>query len=316
MKFSKCISVAAVILTFSLATVSAQDDCVPICPGTVGKIKVADPYNCKNYYFCRNSQPDPLPVYCGDGKQFNSTKGECVTETLASCEPRCYVGGGTGICHLTCEAINDFVSDPFDCSTYYECAPGGKIPHKCPLSKPYFSITGCSTDDSLCCVPGCTPVCNVNEVIIADPTNCSNYYECQAPGIPSNISKRSCPVGTYFDIVIGRCSSMAECLILCPDSPTVIPTNDTTVDSQTPAQTTFLPTQTDSVETTTMDCVETFSCPGPGYYPKCHTCQPEYYKCESKGEEGSLGRCVGELVFNTHPDLPYCVLPGDCPLYP
>ncbi|KAK7083053.1 hypothetical protein SK128_005618 [Halocaridina rubra] len=285
-------------------------DCSAANPGD----KVPDPVNCTNYYFClADHNPSDLPLPCPPGTSFptDGTGTDC-TGTVP-CDPICGGGGGVA-CHITCNGTGDYISDPFDCGTYYECdAAGPIVPGRvCPPDRPHFDGESCVNNADICCYPGCSPVCEAAATQIPDPTDCTKFYICTEAGTPDESLHFPCPPGQNFDIGSGHCTAAAECKILCTSTSAVGGVTTTGVGS---VMTTGGGGSTGGIQTTG-ECMGTLTCPDVGFYAKCITCQPEYFYCSSAGAVGSEQRCSDGLVFNPVPEYPYCILPNNCPYTP
>ncbi|KAK7083051.1 hypothetical protein SK128_005616 [Halocaridina rubra] len=201
-------------LAVTYTAVSQRFDCVPICDTLPNFTKVADPFNCTNYYICLGNEPSPEPIPCDEGYYFEVF--DCI-EIVTSCQPICAPGK---TCSLTCDAgtPGDFINDPFNCSIYYECLVGGLVTNECPRNLPYYdiSISNCVTDAEQCCKPSCEPNCEMANTVIPDPKDCSYYYLCLEEGTPSEDYRMSCSEGEVYDLPLGRCTTTGICQILCP----------------------------------------------------------------------------------------------------
>lgn len=261
---------------------------------------VASQCDCSKYYYCLDGgkptdtpltcppeapyfNPDPNVLSCGNDPSY------CATQAPSSCPMTCPtvpLGGAVTV-------------DPTDCTKYYICdynappAPIGPIP--CPSETPWFNGVECGSDQAACCAGSsalCEPNCRDPEDIgkqIIDPLDCTKYYICLAIGTPSELYHNSCPSGQNVDITTGLCSTDASCITLCNS------------------------TNSGGVTTGPGDCQDTMTCTVEGSFPKCTSCQTQYFYCLSDQDEAYVMECPGDLVFNTDPSYPYCVLPSDCP---
>ncbi|KAK7067836.1 hypothetical protein SK128_025834 [Halocaridina rubra] len=202
--------------------VSAQGSCEPNCIGQADFSKVPDPYNCTKYYICIDEEPTPESIPCGEEEYFDGV--DCV-ENSQPCSPICSPGGGDN-CKLTCSYVGEFINDPTDCTGYYECAIGGILNRECPPERPYFNSKKnnsgfiCGLDESVCCVPPCTPYCKSSNTMITDPNSCQHYYLCTEIGEPPEEMKMPCASDEHFEIPLGKCSNYGVCQVLCQSSST------------------------------------------------------------------------------------------------
>lgn len=199
-----------------------REDCNPNpdCTDHVMGDKVEDPTNCTNFYVCfGDGIVADQPSECEDGDMFDATAGQCATMSDPPCEPSCAGGGGSGNCHLLCDASLDFVSHHSDCGKYLVCVPGGTEELDCPPEHPFFDGESCGNDESLCCVPGCNPTCEAANTLIPDPNDCQRYYFCEAVGEPDENYHFTCADNGNFNVHLGECSTEAPCTLLCPPEP-------------------------------------------------------------------------------------------------
>ncbi|KAK7083054.1 hypothetical protein SK128_005619 [Halocaridina rubra] len=342
--------------TATFVAAVSVDPCEPDCSAANAFDKVPDPNNCTNFYYClADHTPTDQPVPCPPGSSFptDGTGTDCTGP--AACTPICGGGSGVA-CHLTCNGTGDYISDPFDCNVYYECDAAGPLPGRnCPADRPHFDGESCVDNEDICCVPGCDPVCEAAATQIPDPIDCTKFYICTGPGTPDSVLHFDCPSGENFDIGTGHCVAGAECKLLCTSSSpgartsTLIPVGSPSApvgssanpggsspnpggstsnpggsssnpggsssnpggSSSNPGSSTAIP-----VSSTSGECINSLTCEGTGFYPKCVSCQPEYFFCESAGLSGVEQKCTGGLVFNPIPDYPYCILPSNCPYTP
>ncbi|KAK8748005.1 hypothetical protein OTU49_016265, partial [Cherax quadricarinatus] len=202
------------IFLISLAVVSTAgmlyaDSCTPDCTGKNDLDKVADPLNCTNYYICLSGIPSDHALPCDAGMIFNAEDGNCATGP--DCTPSCEVT----VCPITCNGTYSFISDPFDCSTYYICLPSDIPAVTCPSDRPYFNGETCVKDKGVCCQVSCTPYCGPGIVEAPDPFDCRKYYMCTEEGVPNEAFHFQCDSGESFDYQTGRCAPGATCKNLC-----------------------------------------------------------------------------------------------------
>ncbi|XP_071544991.1 uncharacterized protein [Panulirus ornatus] len=277
-----------------------REGCDPAdCSGKNPGDMVADPMNCTQFYFCLDDGvvlDKPYP--CPDAGGFDPNAGVCTDNTTcaAPCQPSC---------KMTCSGTPlEKIGDPKDCNKYYVCAGEDAVgPFPCPAEKPYFDGTECGGDFSKCCEIICVPYCPADAGDVPDPLDCTRYYECTAAGlIADDAGHKSCPAGENFDIPTGKCTADAPCKTLCGGAEGTTEPVDGSV-----SVTGITPTS---------GCLASLTCTELGYFPKCTTCQQEYFHCTAVGQPAATGKCSGTLVFNPDPDFPYCVLPSNCPYHP
>lgn len=239
-----------------------------------------NPVDCHQFYYCINSQPSANPFQCPDGEIFDEDFEDCVVGY--SCVNTC-----KNPCNYECIGpdIPAMISDRFDCGIYYEClsvdTPG--MPRLCPDEKPFFDGLTCQEEESECC--SCLAYCSVDDLLsnVIDPTNCSRYYLCVGDSFPEYPA--TCLSGN-FDLLSGKCSNTAPCLIMCLN----------VVDRD--------------------GCIEAFTCEERGYFAKCpQRCDAHYYHCRDADVNHVIGAdsCYSGLYF--HPDTRHCVKRSECP-YP
>ncbi|KAK7083050.1 hypothetical protein SK128_005615 [Halocaridina rubra] len=276
---------------------SATGRCEIDCTGRPDFTKVADPFNCTNYYICLYEEPSPISIPCHEGEFFEA--GDCVP-MINPCGPSCAPGAS---CSLTCDpkSPGGFINDPFSCNIYYECVVGGLISSVCSESEPHFDSTSgkCVNDPSLCCAPICTPYCYEKETLIPDPTDCTKFYICLDTGTPLEKYRMSCDEGKVFDVPLGMCTTTGVCQVLCPETATTEDTgknNGTTTTSTTPGT-----DQTHTTPSTVTDgCVDYYICKAMGLIAQCLTCQPQYFNCTTVGAPPREEECENGLSTITH----------------
>ncbi|KAK4328532.1 hypothetical protein Pmani_001021 [Petrolisthes manimaculis] len=138
------------------------------------------------------------------------------------------------------------------------------------------------------------------------------------PGPANENTHVTCPAGQHFEVHASRCIDGTECNNVCQDGNINWPSS-TPKPTATPGPGTPTPTgpgtPTPTIPIT--DCINSLVCPGAGYFSMCiYTCQPQYFECSAYGATGTILTCGGDLVFNSDPDYPYCVLPSNCPYHP
>lgn len=270
-----------------------EPECTDVAPGKL----VPDPKNCSQYYVCLNTgSPSAAPSVCDNGTNiyFNPTEEECQGSATVCHDLTCVLPR----CQLACDGTTDFVADPFDCNTYYECLPGEVSgPLTCPAAAPNYNSERevCVADQSVCCTELCTPYCWVLYSQIPDPSDCAMFYVCMEVGLAaygSNLHE-SCNAGQNYEMRTQQCSSAAPCTTLCGGT-TVPPISGTSTPS-------------------TGVCENSLMCTETGYFAACTTCRQKYFHCTTVGQPARVEYCVGQLVFDTNPNNPRCVVPADCP---
>ncbi|XP_071545468.1 uncharacterized protein [Panulirus ornatus] len=269
-----------------------RSGCQPDCAGKTPGDAVADPTDCRRFYICLDDgAPTDRPFSCPDDEKFDVVTSKCSSD--GECATACPLLA----CHLSCNEVPDLIADPKDCNRFYVCTgESTEGPFQCPLEDPFFDgiVSVCGNDSSKCCTDLCFSYCLNAGVDIPDPLDCTSFYRCSAVGPVGEDMHLACPRGENFDIPRGECASDAPCTVLCEDI--------------------MVPTST--LVTPTPSCLDSLTCAALGYFPKCNICQPEYFYCMAIGQPALLQRCTEELVFNPHPDYPYCVLPPKCPYLP
>ncbi|XP_042208909.1 uncharacterized protein LOC121857102 [Homarus americanus] len=313
----------AVVCSLGMVT---DDSCTVDCMGKNALDKVADPYNCSNYYICLgDDMATDHPVPCPVANIFDT--GKCMTGDPSTCEPTCKPPE----CPITCNGSLSMISDPFDCTQYYICIPGGvQGPIPCPSDREFFDGANCVKSKEVCCEVPCIPYCHPGDIQIVDPTDCHMYYICTAEGPVDPNLHFTCPSGDVFDYQVGRCVKGDKCTTLCPASTTPAnnptksltttpannPTNSATTKPVNPTATSKAGSTITAPVTPTTDCAVSLTCDTIGYFPRCHSCQPDFFECKVIGAQATINKCSGNLVFNTDPKYPFCVLPGNCPYHP
>ncbi|XP_045600706.2 peritrophin-48-like [Procambarus clarkii] len=311
-KYSLLIIALAVVST---AWMVQKDACEPDCSGKKQLDQVPDPLNCTNYYIClADNIPSDHSVPCLNGQHFDPVDPKCKNGT--ACTPTCVPPD----CPITCNGSFSLISDPFDCGTYYICVSGqvSNALHCNPDT--YFNGENCVSNKEVCCTVSCDPYCHPGIVQTPDPTDCTKYYICTQTGPVNPSFHFTCGSEQYFDYRIGRCAAGTSCTNFCSEGSSTTTTSTTTTSTTTTSTTT---TPNSAVTTTTprtvppsTDCVDSLTCTATGAFPKCSSCQQEYFMCSAAGAAGVVQTCMGNYVFNTDPGYPYCILPTNCPYNP
>nr|XP_045619744.1 uncharacterized protein LOC123771303 [Procambarus clarkii] len=179
----------------------------PDCRSTLDGGKVADPTNCRQFYFCVSGEPTEEPFVCEEGMIFNSTVEDCVPgdTCVTQCSP----------CSYECPDVPEpptYIADRYNCSIYHECV--SEATHFCEANKPYFDGSSCQANKANCC--SCKPYCSDSDLFsyVIDPTDCKRYYFCDTIGVPQY--SLECQFGN-FDITTNKCSDSAPCILFCPN---------------------------------------------------------------------------------------------------
>lgn len=281
----------------------AAQSCTPNCDGANILDKVPDPENCTNYYVCfGDGIVSDHPVPCEAGNEFDNATRECVAAGGATCGG-CDSGGGGGgelTCEVTCPVPSssgtlDLISH-IECDKYYVCLAGVvQGPFTCPSDKKYFNseTKECGTSNDKCCNRPCQPYCPAKNMLVPDPTSCKHFYYCSVDAdTPDDAFRFECDAGKTFSLPLGQCTSDAECVTIC---------QSTTSGTGQPGK---------STTPSSSDCNESLTCTSKGYFPVCPHCDQRYLACTNVGEQATLSKCPGELMFD--PNLHYCVLPENC----
>lgn len=188
-----------------IGSVTGLEKCEVDC--SHGDQYTADPMNCKNYYICLTiTEPSQYPFTCEGSMFFDSLSNTC-KETGYTCSPECEK------CSFDCASpVLGKIASTLDCGVYYTCNPGAWT--ECPQEKPYFNGDICQSFQENCCTckSYCTESDALNNKMVRDFRNCTNYYLCLKEGIPDELSHGSCPSGTVFDGQNHQCSENAPCV--------------------------------------------------------------------------------------------------------
>ncbi|XP_069178937.1 uncharacterized protein [Procambarus clarkii] len=268
--------------------------CKPVCSGKFPQDKVADPANCTKYYICLDDEtPSAISFPCPAGQEFDATTTfECVTP--ADGAPPCVASCTIPPCRTTCTNDPDAIPDPKNCNMYYVCTSGNILgPLECPAGKPYFNSTGraCAASSSVCCSDPCVAMCVAGHAQTQDPYDCHKFYYCAAVGPPDDMYHSTCPSGENFNPATYACGTGVPCNTVCGDI--TVPGESTTTPSP--------------------DCLDSMTCTAVGRFPKCPTCDQQYFNCRNIGQPATVETCTGSLLFNPDPSYPYCVQPWNCP---
>ncbi|XP_045119481.1 uncharacterized protein LOC123509318 [Portunus trituberculatus] len=275
---------ATLMVASAVLVLAATDECTVSCEGHNPGDKVADPYNCTQYYMCLvDGDLTEKPIPCDPGSHFEAGKCQGTGECTPQCVPK--------DCNLLCTKPLVFIADPFDCNVYYICDASNnpRGPYHCDADKQYFNGEKCTSDESQCCKDHCTPYCNTVGTQIIDPTDCKSYYVCVEEGPADPKYHYKCDNGWNFDIASGHCTSSASCVILCGS------TGSPGGGGSTP-----LP-----------GCTSSMICPSNGNFPMCNYCYTDYFHCESSSQAAVVQACPNGMLFD--PTSHYCLT--NCPQY-
>jgi Chitin binding Peritrophin-A domain len=191
-----------------------DDDGREFCPEE-GFKQISHPKNCEKFIVCLNGVK-VTTFSCPPGLHFSRANRVCMDPEKAECE----------IEGLSCPAEDDmdnlvFIPHPEDCSLYYLCLGGNKLPLSCGNGF-HWSVeaqacmakedAGCEDfDDTEEC-----PETGIKE--ISHPEDCELFILC----INGQEFERSCPPGLHFSRETRSCVSpdVAECeinLFVCPE---------------------------------------------------------------------------------------------------
>ncbi|XP_063853271.1 latent-transforming growth factor beta-binding protein 4-like [Scylla paramamosain] len=254
----------------------------------------------------------------------------------------------------------DPVPNPQDCNSYYMCNNNVLItddPIFCPDGNIFdLSSKNCKPDDGKC-----TPYCensgggnclytcgkNVVGFLIADPFDCSVFYECVSDG-SSDVKPgpaKTCPADKpYFD---GEKCGVDESAC-CHCRPYCYPGDEgKKVEDPTDCRKYFFCTAEENVPSLQGECednkhfdlhagkcsstapcmtlcrnvvdkdgcIDPYTCQEIGYFPVCKSqCLQDYYHCREVSDDFALPEtCPNGLVFN--PDTLQCVKNETCPYH-
>ncbi|KAG7163637.1 uncharacterized protein LOC121872522 [Homarus americanus] len=278
-----------------------QNGCVPTCANKTEGSLIADPTNCRKYYIClKDNDPSDFTMECSDGQLFDNVTFQCQPHDNATC----------GVCEPSCQftcpkniTTPVLIADRKSCKNFIICTPAGdQLSTPCPENKPYFNGTSCTTNNAQCCDP-CVSYCPEAYTEVPDPTNCTNFYFCNAKGYPDETNLFTCTEG-YFDEVTGVCSTDAACIEPCG--------GDNRTTSNPLSTTSSLPTTTNEGP----HCIDPFLCTKEGYFPKCdNRCDRHYYICSQNDIHSYVESVLCSNFRVINPDTMKCVPIEDCP-YP
>lgn len=267
--------------------------CAPECVGKDDGTAVKDPKDCYYYYVCKNEAPNDIALSCSDGQYFNENLLKCVD---GECPYSYYC---IPVCNFEPHRGDGFLAHRTDCSKYYDYdGVGTATEQDCPTGH-YFNGVDCSsTDVNDCCDP-CLVFCDVANVYIADPLDCTKYYHCNKDYSFPETSIPCVPEDFKYNFLSGECTATSSCTQLCSKVP--IDPDSTTTTTPSP-----------------VDCFESWTCTMMGFFPVCpNFCSPNYFRCDGNNiwGPGEIDSCLVGQVVNPDTDPLRCVPLDDCP-YP
>jgi hypothetical protein len=232
------IAVAAFLVVFSSETVWGHQQLdLPVCPsednGEV--ILFPKPENCSEFYQCADGYlfthhcPDnlyycPEKQYCAWFFELNCTFNCQIVKMKPASIDVTAVETAVPVCPPQVDGNLTLISNPDNCSSYYECDNGVPVEMDCPSTLYFCSEKSTCTwiwepNCTFNCqilniqpasidviavetaVPVCPPQVDGNLTLLSNPNNCSSYYECDN-GVPVVMD---CPSSLYF------CSEKSTC---------------------------------------------------------------------------------------------------------
>jgi len=198
---------------------SAQSDlCLATCPedGPDGA-KIADPYNCSNYYVCSAPWGDHryimsnVTMQCQRGMFFNASAAECAVGNATEANPWCAL---CDPCAVTCSVNGTFVPDPYDCRGFYNCFDGNfdNPPRgSCDdgLIFDYATATCAAEGNQTRCFDACDPcktIC-VGTTRVPKSDDCRRYHYCDPD---TSMTTFFCGERRFFNPVTKACEEDLE----------------------------------------------------------------------------------------------------------
>lgn len=191
--------IGAAMIAICAWQVRASTDCTPSCLGLEEGSRIQDPEDCRSYFVCLEDElPSDSSITCPTGQYFDSTSGSCSESKPETCRPCSH-------CRTRCsDAINDLLSNPMDCSSFFVCLLGSPIKTNCDANE-YFDGTSCTSDPDSCCNP-CLAYCPQGGIEAYDPYDCTMYYLCEEEGVPDETHHKQCPPeNPVYDRDLYRC---------------------------------------------------------------------------------------------------------------
>lgn len=163
------------------------------------------PGNCKKYVECINGIA--FITECPKGHTFDRLRLFCVAS-----------GSGCGEWEKSpvCTTLNGLFPKEGDCTKFYHCSNGIAYLKTCPASlyfNPYLQVCDWPRNVRKCGIvtdsPACIPIHNIKcpscACRVADPNDCSSFYECTGEGIAC---KKTCPAGLVFNVIKMECDML------------------------------------------------------------------------------------------------------------
>ncbi|KAJ9575934.1 hypothetical protein L9F63_007246, partial [Diploptera punctata] len=200
----------------------------PECPEVADNVTIllANPNNCSNFYECAYQKPVLFDcpsglLYCSEklacsyGNDENCSYSDCVQQTAHELRQ----AEGPDCPSDVADNVTVLLPNSANCSSFYACAGETPILLECPLDLLYCSEKeSCSYANDVNCTysdcvqqtahelrqaddPECPEVADNVTILLANPNNCSNFYECayQTPVL------FDCPSGLLY------CSEKLAC---------------------------------------------------------------------------------------------------------
>jgi hypothetical protein len=229
------IAVAAILVVFSPETVWGHQ--LPVCPEEDNgeSILFPKPENCSEFYQCADGHlfthhcpPDlhycPEKEYCAWPSESGCTFDCQVVSSVVALDEDSFAPAPSPVCPPQIDGNLTLLSNPANCSSYYECDNEVAVLMDCP-STLYFCgekatctwiwEPGCTFNCQMFNIqpallegapvdtaePVCPPQIDGNLTLLSNPANCSSYYECD-----NEVAVlMDCPSTLYF------CGEKATC---------------------------------------------------------------------------------------------------------
>ena len=174
------------------------------CQGANDGIWVADPTNCRGYYYCLNGKG--IHGNCGAGLHYSETNQMCMYTKNSECVDV------NNICELVPDGTKFL--DEKDCSKYYECKKNNQQTRTSCAKGKYFS----KEDEN--CLEKMNVKCNAHPKVSckdslgkiyvglkSDGATCRGYFNCANKGKVEDIDPiwHQCPEGKFFSDVDQKC---------------------------------------------------------------------------------------------------------------
>jgi hypothetical protein len=191
-----------------------EDDGREFCPEE-GFVQISHPKKCEKFIVCLNGN-EVATFPCPPGLHFSREMRICMDPEDANCE----------INELSCPEKDDmnnlvFLPHPDDCSKYFLCLGGNKLPLRCGEGSHW------SVEEEACmdkADAGCKDFDDIEECPeegikqISHPSNCEKFIFC----LNGQEFERNCPPGLHFSREVRSCMTpeIAGCeanLFVCPE---------------------------------------------------------------------------------------------------